>query len=597
MSKPKPASSNGKASPPQAKHRVRSLPGVFNGKRQARFAYLVTNGVLQAVITVASALLIKRAFNTLVDAASPALFRDTLVFSGLLALTVLLNALLRWRGHIDAEMLGQSYVHAVRVRLFQHVARIGADGARQMSKGALMLRFVGDLSALRQWVSLGIARLTVSGLAIAIAIVALFVLEPVISIAVSVAVAITFAAAVMLGKALREATFESRRRRGKMAAILNDRISRIGVVEAFGQEKRERRRFRKLSRNVRDSLITRSKYVALLRAISEGGAGFASIAALLAGAVLSAYSATTPGAVVSAMVVAGLMAPKINDLGRVFEYWNAAKVARQKQEELLQLQPVSRPFGSSRRKRSLGAGPGEIRFRKAQVEGLIAPLDLKIDGGARTAVIGPNGAGKSTLLRLAAGILQPSAGRVLLDGQDLARTDWEQIRSAFSIVSPDLPLLRGSLELNLTYGASDPDPDRLDELIESCGLTDLLRRLPAGLKSRLSENGEGLSSGEKARIALVRALMVNARVLLLDEAEANLDNVAQNTVKTIFDEYDGTVIAATHDLSLARRADLVVCMRNGVVESVGAPDRILSPAGTHPLRSAQGRAADKDTRR
>ncbi len=557
-----------------------SLPKLFAAGRRARLAFLVVNGIFQAALAVASALLIKQAFDQFIATPAQPGESNIWVFAGALAVIIALTALLRWRGHIDAEVLGQSYVHAVRMRLFQHVARIGADGARQMSKGALMLRFVGDLSALRQWVSLGVARLLVSGLAVALAISALFLLEPVIAFSVSVAVVVTGISALLIGLPLRNATYEARRRRGKMAAILNDRVSRIGVVETFGQEKRERRRFKKLSRNVRDALIDRARFVALLRALSEAGAGIASVSALIVGAFLAIQGVATPGAVVSAMVIAGLLAPKIQDLGRVYEYWIGAGVARQKQEELLQLQPTSRPSGSSRRRRSLADGPGEVRFRKVALEGRLSSISLRIASGSRTVVIGPNGSGKSTFLRLAAGLLQPTSGKVLLDGQNLARCNWEEVRHAFSMVSPDLPLLRGSLRLNLTYGAGETTPSHIVELITICGLDELVARLPGGLNARLSENGEGLSTGERSRIALARALMIKARVLLLDEAEANLDDIAQDALNQIFNTYPGTVIAATHDLSLARSADQVIFMRNGAIEKMCSPSDILAPVDT-----------------
>jgi ATP-binding cassette, subfamily B, bacterial len=554
-----------------------SLPIILDGPRRTRFVFLVLNGVGQALLAVATAILVKQGFDQLVGVKQTPSREAVLYFAGALGAITVATSWLRWRGHLDAEILGQSYVHAVRTRLFRHVSRIGAEGARQMSKGALMLRFVGDLSALRQWVSLGLARLLVSGLAIAIALFFLAFLEPVIALAVGVAVAITGAASFAIGPSLRKSTFEARRRRGRMAAVLNDRISRIGVVEAFGQEKRERRRFRKLSRSIRSALIDRAQFIGMLRAISEAGAGFAGIFALIVGAFLAGQGQATPGAVVSAMAIAGLLAPKIQDLGRVYEYWNGAKVARQKQEELLQLKPLGRPSGGDKRKHALEDGPGEIRFRKVSFRDQISSIDLRISAGSRAVLIGPNGSGKSTFLRLAAGILQPTSGKVVLDGQNLARRDWEDVRRAFSIVSPDLPLLRGSLRLNLTYGAQDADPDALNKLIDTCGLTELVERLNGGLNALLAENGEGLSTGERARIALVRALMAEPRVLILDEAEANLDDAASSILKQIFDSYPGTIIAATHELDYARAADQVIRMRNGKVAAAGPPEEILNP--------------------
>ena len=125
---------------------------------QLAIAALVANGIGQAACAVATALLVKHGFDSLISSRAPLSLAAALAFGGGLIATILLTAWLRWRSQLDGELLGQSYIHAVRMALFSHIARIGAEGSRQMSRGAIVLRFIGDLTALRQWVSLGIAR-------------------------------------------------------------------------------------------------------------------------------------------------------------------------------------------------------------------------------------------------------------------------------------------------------------------------------------------------------------------------------------------------------------------------------------------------------
>ena len=542
-----------------------SLPKVLSGKRRLRFAALVANGVCQAATAVGMALLVKHGFDSLISSRAPLTLAAALAFGGGLIATILLTAWLRWRSQLDAELLGQSYIHAVRMALFGHIARIGAEGTRQMSRGAIVLRFIGDLTALRQWVSLGLARLTVSGLAALLAIGALSFVEPVVAMAVAVAVVVASLLALVIGPRLRVRTRESRRRRGRLAAMLNDRVAHIGVVEAFGQERKELKRFGRLSRRLRSALVERARVVGLLRALSEASGSFASACALLVGAAQVALGQASPGAVVAAMVVSGLLAPRLQDLGRVYEYWNGAVIAREKQMQLLALEAAGRPTRGSEGE-DLSDGPGALELEGLALGGLFDGLTASIEPGERVAIIGPNGAGKSTLLRIVAGITEPEAGLVRLDGQDIASVRWEDLRRAFAIVSPDLPLLRGSLRFNLTYGAQDWSHDRLAGLISALGLGGLIERLPRGLESRVSESGEGLSSGERARIALARALMTKARVLLLDEADANLDQEAGPLLERVLRLFGGTVIFVTHDPDRAAQADRVLQLdRDGLV--------------------------------
>ena len=560
-----------------------SLPPVLSGRRRLRFAALVANGVAQAGVAVATALLVKNGFDRLILPDAALQLGSAAFFAGGLTLAIGLGAWLRWRGHLDAEHLGQGYVHDLRLRLFRHIARIGAEGARQMSRGAIVLRFVGDLTALRQWISHGLARLTVSGLAAVLAIAVLAFVEPVVALAVGIAVAVAAGLALAVGPRLRATTRESRRRRGRLAAQLNDRVANIGVVEAFGQEAREKKRFERLSSRLRHALIARARVIGLLRALSEASASFAGACALFAGALQVGLGLASPGAVVAAMVVAGLLAPRLQDLGRVYEYWNGALIAREKLKQMLALKAVGRRQ-ARRGRRNLEPGPGRIEIEGLHLESLFDGLEAEVAAGERVAIVGANGAGKSTLLRLVAGILHPDKGRVRLDGQDIRKCRWEDLRAAFAMVSPDLPLLRGSLRLNLTYGAESWNLEELQQTVAALKLDALVARLPAGIESRISESGGGLSTGERARIALARAILSKPRVLLLDEADANLDDDARDALEAVLDGFAGTVLFITHDPGRAAKADRVLRLEAGRLVELAPSDPALQPATAPQLR-------------
>ena len=550
-----------------------ALPPILSGRRRTLFAFLLANGAGQALVATATALLVQNGFDALVTSTAPPENANASLFAAGMLATILATAWLRWRAMLDGERLGQSYVHAVRMRLFRHITAIGADGARQMSRGALVLRFVGDLTAIRNWVSLGLSRLTVSGLATLLALAALAAVEPVIATAVGIAVAAAAAITLTIGPRLRARTREARRHRGRIAALINDRIAHLGVVESFGQEERETRRVRRASRKLRDALIDRARVVGLLRALAEASAGFASLCALVVGALQVAAGEATPGAVVAAMVVAGLLAPRLSDLGRVYEYWNAAAIAREKQLQVLRLQPVARsadwPGG-----KPLTTAVDRLELRSVRLEPVFRDVDLVIEAGERVAIIGPNGSGKSTLLRMLSGIVEPDAGEVCLGGEEIRTRRWSDVRKAFAMVAPDLSLLRGSLRLNLTYGARDATDAQIAKTLEACRLESLVERLPRGMDTRLSENGEGLSTGERARIAIARAVLARPQVLLLDEAEANLDRLAREALDHLIRTFPGTVVFITHDAARVAQADRILAIRPPRLEPVTLAEAI-----------------------
>ncbi|GAB4223603.1 MAG: ABC transporter ATP-binding protein [Kiloniellaceae bacterium] len=555
------------------------LPALFSGSRRRDFALLLVNGALQAAAAVATALLVRSGFDALITTgAGGEGLQGMLVVGGLIGIAAA-SAALRFREHLDAERVGQSYVHALRVRLYRHLLRIGPGSADKISRGAVTLRFVGDLTALRRWVSLGLARLLVGGVVIFLALAALAVIEPVIALSVGTGVAVAALLGLGLGNRLQASTREVRRRRGHLAALLTDRLAHLHLVQAFGQERREAERFKNLSRRLKGAFVTRARAIGLLRALAEAGAAAAGLAALLVGAQLVALGAASPGAVVAAMLVAGLLAPRLQELGRIYEYWTAAVIAREKQERLLRLRP---PRAGARLSggRDLAEGRGDLVLRGVALDGLLPPLDLAVAPGERLCILGVNGAGKSTLLQVMAGLRRPDAGSVELNGQDLAVTDARQLRRAVSLVSCDLPLLRGSLRFNLRYGLPGASDEDLAEVIRRCGLDGLVARLPAGLDTRLKEQQTRFSAGERMRIALARGLLARPQVLLLDEMESHLDAEGVAVLDEVIRNFEGPLVFVTHQRGRVGLASRVLTLAAGQPGVVGS-----APAAAAPLRA------------
>ncbi|WP_340117112.1 ABC transporter ATP-binding protein [Pelagibius sp. 7325] len=552
------------------------LPRLFAGSRRRDFALLVVNGGVQAAGAVATALLVHAGFDRLIagEGADGGGMGQSAWIVGILIGIAVVNAWLRYREHVDAERVGQSYVHALRMRLYRHLMRVGPGIAGKMSRGALTLRFVGDLTALRRWVSLGLARLLVGSVVIVTALAVLAAIEPTIALSVGTGVAMAGLLGLGLGARLQSATREVRRRRGRLAAALTDRLAHLHLVQVFGQERRETARFKTLSRRLKAAFLQRAGAIGLLRALADAGAATASLCALLVGAQLVALGVASPGAVVAAMLVAGLLAPRLQELGRIYEYWTAAHIAREKLHYLLRIRPP-RAGALARGGLDLPQGRGALALRGIALDGLLPPLDLAIAPGERLCIVGENGAGKSSLLQVIAGLRRPDGGSVELNGQDLAVTDARQVRRAIGLVSCDLPLLRGSLRFNLTYGLGGPDKaaeSALDEIVARCDLAGLLERLPQGLDTQLSEQQSRLSTGERLRIALARSLLLRPQVLLLDEMDAHLDGEGVAALDKVIREFEGSLVFVTHRRERTALATRTLTLRAGqpAVQTDGA---------------------------
>lgn len=519
------------------------LPVITQGSRRHCLTWLLLNGLGQAGMVIAMALLMRTAFDQLIEADTTAGTVTTLSYLAGFSLIVIVNAGLRWRERFDAERLGQDYVFELRQQLFAHLSSLSPRALQKRSQGGTMLRFVGDLTALRQWVSLGIARLAVAAVMTISTLAALAVINPALAVMIAVLLCVAAAAMLVLGIALEGAARTARKKRTQLAANVSEKISAVSVVQTFNQRQRERRLLKKQSQRLSDAMLHRANRIGQLRAVTEALVGFASAGIILLGAWQISRGQATAGTVIAAMLVVGMLAPALRDLGRVHEYWRGARVSH---EKILRFLNAPGRVWQKRGAPALKISSGVIEFENISVDDSVQNFSQRAEGGQRIALVGPNGAGKSTLLALAARLFDPDEGRILIDGQHIAKCSLQSLRANIGMAGPDLPLLRGSVERNLKYRLPQASKKQLKEVYDLCGIEELIADLPGGLRTRIADGGRNLSAGQRARISLARALLGNPRILLLDEADANLDKDAESVIDRVLQNYSGTILMVSH---------------------------------------------------
>lgn len=537
------------------------LPSLTAGTRRIYLVRLLLIGVAEAGVVIAMTLLLRAAFDQLIIGDVAAEPGTLLKFLAGFSLIIMLGAWLRWRARIDAEQLGQDYVFELRQQLFSHMSRLSPRALQRRSRGGTMLRFVGDLTALRQWVSLGIARLMVAAVASAGTLLVLAYIDAMLSMLIAALLTSASIAMFFLGRVLESTARTARRQRSRLAANTSEKIAAMAVVQAFGQQQRERRFFKKQSKALREAMVQRANCIGQSRALIDAVVGFASSGAILLGAWEVSHTQTTPGTIVAAMMVVRILAPSLRDLGRVHEYWRGAKVSR---EKILQFLGTRGRIEQKRNAPDLEVTQGEIEFRNITLQGVLTGFTAHASAGERIAVIGPNGAGKSTLLYLVARLLDPDSGQILIDGQDISQYSLRSVRACVGIVAPDLPLLRGSVERNLKYRFPAANLQQIQEVNTFCDIDEMVKALPQGLRTRITDAGTNLSVGQRARLALARALLGSPPILLLDEADANLDSEAAGLIDRIVATYPGTILMATHLQSRLTRVDQVWRLDGGM---------------------------------
>ncbi|HEX4883696.1 MAG TPA: ABC transporter ATP-binding protein, partial [Casimicrobiaceae bacterium] len=497
-----------------------------------------------------------------------------------LLLAAIASAWLKTLERRGAEALGQCYAADVRMALYDCIVASPMQRVHKRRHGALLMRFVGDLKALRRWVSLGVARLCVGTVTIVVAISALAFVNAAMAIAVAVVVGAAATGCSLLGRSYPAAVREARRQQSRLASEVNEKIGAIAVAQLFGQTARERAALAGRIARLSDAAVAQTDGAARIRAVADALAAMVSAAVLLTGAVEVRAGVATVAMVAAALTVTGFLVPAMRDLAMAYVHWHSARVARAKLESLLAQQRAHQESVTSPPFVCRG---GRVEFVDVHVDGALAGFSAAAESCERVAIVGPNGAGKSTLLRVAARLVTCDAGRVLIDGQDLAQHSRVSVQAGVGMVGPDLPLLSGTIEYNLRYRCPDAPAHEVNRIAVLCGVDEIVDALPDGLASRLSEAGANLSTGHRTRIALARALLGRPQLLLLDEVDANLDPRSALIIDRVLDDYGGTVLIVTHRLERITRVDTVWHVAGGTLIESGDPRSLLDRRGATSL--------------
>jgi len=226
---------------------------------------------------------------------------------------------------------------------------------------------------------------------------------------------------------------------------------------------------------------------------------------------------------------------------------------------------------------------GDVTFGYADGTRVFAGLNLRLEPGQRVGLVGPSGGGKSTLFALLQRFYDLQHGRILIDGQDIARVTQDSLRSAIAVVPQDISLFHRSMIENIRYGKPDASEEELRTAALAARCGDFMDALPEGLDTIVGERGVKLSGGQRQRIAIARAFLRDAPLLLLDEATSALDADSEEAIREALGRLmlGRTVVAIAHRLSTLRSFDRVIVLRDGEIVQDGPPDQLMRHGGMY----------------
>jgi ATP-binding cassette, subfamily B, bacterial len=488
--------------------------------------------------------------------------------------------------------LGAFVVNDLRVDLYRHVQGLSLDFFIRRKTGDVLSVFVSDTNSIETCLVTVVPYGVLGICGIILSMSLLISIHPLLASAALVAVSGCFLLPRLIVGRANKAALEMRRQEGRLSSFLQEGLQSQTLIKVFGLEREMAGRFYQETRELVRIEVKSSFLSYITQRIPTMSFFLVSLLILGAAALAAFHGQLTLGNVVSFQMLVMRLGEAIGNLTwltpiiveanagmtRLKEVFNERTRVAEK-PDAVRLGPLEDGIVFDNVRFSYPVA-GEEASRVA-VDG----VTLRIPKGQFTVMVGPSGCGKSTLLNLLLRLYDPSSGRVLFDGVDVADAQLESLRSQIGFMSQEAALFDMSLRDNLRMGKLDASDQEILRALEVAEIAGKVSELPDGLNTVLGERGARFSGGERQRLALARALVRQPHILLLDEPTSALDAATEaellETLGRLIREQGITVVAVTHRLRMAAMADKVVVMREGRVEADGHHTDLLSEQGTY----------------
>jgi subfamily B ATP-binding cassette protein MsbA len=484
--------------------------------------------------------------------------------------------------------IGQRVVRDIRDRLFRHILDQSATFFSKRTTGQLMSRITNDVGQVQQAVSETIGDLLREGLSAIGYVVLMFYFEWRLALVSIVGAPIVVYPLIRLGQRVRRSTRRSQEHLEHLSHLTAEAFTGHRIVKAFGAERHEAERFAAASERLYRTNLKITSTVSVLPPLMEFLGGAAVIGLLWYGRQQIASGVTTTGEFLAFIAAAFMLYTPVKRLSRVNANLQQAIAAATRIFEILDTHSEVVESPTARPLTPLTHGIEFQGVSFAYDEGSGRPVLRNVTFGAKAgqviALVGLSGAGKTTLVNLLPRFYDVTGGAILIDGVDIRDVTLASLRDQVGIVTQETVLFDDTIARNIAYGRPETPRSVIEEAARAAHAHDFIQTLPDKYETKIGERGQRLSGGQRQRLAIARALLKDAPILILDEATSSLDSeselLVQDALANLMRNRTSFVIA--HRLSTVRRADAIVTLERGRVAEIGRHEELLAkPAGVY----------------
>ena len=488
----------------------------------------------------------------------------------------------------------QHLIAQLRVKVQQKVLSLPINFFDNSKSGELVSRIMSDVEGVRNLVGTGLVQLIGGSLTSIISLFLLIKISPMMTAYVLIPVAI-FGFVAMKAFGFIRPIF---RARGKINAEVTGRLTEtlngVRVVKGFNAEQQEIKAFEtgvnKLYNNVKTSLTS----TAIVTSSATLLLGLASAGIMGIGGYMIMNGELTFGDFLAFTLYLGFMIAPIVQMSNIGSQLTEGFAGLDRTEEIMNMESE---HDLPQRVNELKNIEGDIKFENVSFayeedKEVIRDITINAPHGSVTALVGSSGSGKSTIASLVSSFLIPDAGKITIDGHDLAHATLNSYRQHLGVVLQDDFLFEGTIRENITFPRPDSSEEKIQKAVKVAYVNEFTDRFEEGLETIIGERGVKLSGGQRQRIAIARAVLADPKILILDEATSNLDTESEALIQESLSKLmEGrTTFVIAHRLSTIRKADQILVIENGEIKEQGNHDELIKIEGRyHELFTYQAR--------
>jgi ABC-type multidrug transport system fused ATPase/permease subunit len=520
---------------------------------------------------------------------------DLTGLAGLSIVLIVVNVLM-WQAQYwqawTMSWAGQQILYHLSADMFAHLQRLSLSFYDKTQVGRIMSRLQSDITVLEQLLSSGLLSMLSSLVALVGIVIAMLIMNVPLALLSFIVIPFMVIIAAFWQRYAQRSFRITRASISLVNATLQENISGVRVIQSLAREGRNRREFDSLNGYNRDTTLEANRIAALILPLVEVVAAMAIAIVLLYGGWLVSQNKLLVGTLVAFTLYINRFFDPIRDISQQYTQLQRAGVAM---ERIYQILNMSIEIQDKPDARKLAQIRGEVEFRdvifgyKRDVP-ILHKLNLHIKAGQTAAIVGPTGAGKSTIAGLIARFYDIQQGNLLIDGQDVRDVTQASLRSQIGIVLQEPFLFTGTIRDNIRYGRLDATDAEIEEAARVVGAHDLITQLADGYETPIRERGHNLSVGQRQLISFARALLADPRILILDEATANIDTftelLVQQGLRSLL--HGRTALVIAHRLSTIKGADNIVVLQAGQIVEQGTHNELLQREGAYATLYAMG---------